>query len=204
MFINNEEINIDESSKIGLGRSSYVYLYNKKAVKIYNDYGEKTNELYNYRLAKLKSLKLNHFILPKEIVYDESSNIIGYTMDYIKGCDGKIINYLDFNFFKKNILEIYKEALILSKNNILVYDVFSANVIINYKSIYIIDTDGFLFNSYKGADINEEVLFSLNILIGKLLNITPNKKNSNIYEVLKYTNYKRIKTVSDFSKKLTK
>ena len=166
VIINNTHFRLSNKLNIGGEGSIYSY-YNEFVIKIYHK-----SELRQSRVDKLLFMinqPINHpsIIWPKELVYNNYNQIIGFVMKKATGYtlsellseqnlvrlfpDWKKIDLLELIETLLNIL------LHLHKNNVIVGDLRDSNFIIkDKKTIYIIDTDGFQvnqFNSLKGVPL---------------------------------------------------
>ena len=148
VIISNDIVDIDDSRLIGKGGGSNVYLFGDKVIKLYrHSYSAYLSNFDKYRLESLMKLKLEHFIVPMEIVYNEFGNIAGYTMKYINGENGNCIMNLNSGFFVEQLEKIFDELDILSKENIVIDDLHVDNILVNEDGIYFIDCDGYNFKN---------------------------------------------------------
>lgn len=130
----------DNLQIIGKGGEATIYKYNDEALKVFADNKSEKNAFI------LKKFKLDHFIMPNNILYKDNK-YIGYTMKLLDNCQ-------DLNGIKKEILinnlkEIKKEILILSLNGILIKDLIPKNSLLQNNILYFIDTSLY---EYKGSN----------------------------------------------------
>ena len=88
------------------GTTAIVYRINaNEVIKLYTnslrrDILFRTRDM-NFLLEKLSKTNLNSFVSPKDIYVDKANNILGYSMDYIRG-----------NYTNRLDLDIYLDDLI--------------------------------------------------------------------------------------------
>lgn len=168
VFISDKVVIVDEKKRISSGtRTGNVYLLNdKQVIKLYNY----INPIYNYynknRLDILGMQKVDKFIMPLDITYDIEGNVIGYTMKYVKGRDGKAILEVSSKFLIEELEKVYEDVTILSQNNIVLDDLAVCNGIVNKSGIYFIDTDDYIIRTCLDYDKNvKDSNFNINTLL---------------------------------------
>lgn len=141
----NKKINID-SLNILSGKGSEVIVYNddNTVYKIFKkDY--KLDHKSIEELSYLSSIKTSRILMPKSLFF-ESNELVGYTMEYIKGNE----NILDARMEEiiKELNTTLKDIDILSRLNIRLMDINSENTIFNGK-LYLIDLGNYYINNIK-------------------------------------------------------
>lgn len=168
MYINGKYIDLNELIDIKRsGQSGKVYKYNDLAVKISKRSEPRFNEykldIYN-RLKEVQETK--RIIMPKDLIYDEFGNIIGYTMPFVNGDHGEAINKLTIKKFLEEIKVILEDIKILVNHSIIIDDHNPNNIKVNENGIYLIDTEGYAFKtSFNYEKHLADSLFNLNNLI---------------------------------------
>lgn len=89
----------------------------------------------------IKDIKTERILLPKDIVYDEEGNYLGYTVDYIGYKRPKIRN-LKMNRVIDEFYTLEKDVDVLSNKNVLIDDLRIFNTIFS-DGIYICDPGSF-------------------------------------------------------------
>ena len=86
MLIDNKSLNIADIEKhyIDEGTEVVVYKYNDMALKIYKDYCRK-QRLDLDTAKELSKIDTSRILLPRNIVYTENGEFIGYTTNKSKG-----------------------------------------------------------------------------------------------------------------------
>ena len=197
---------IDSSELIDIkrsGESGNVYRYNDLAIKIRKGNSSEYNDERKYIFDRLKEVEgTNKIIIPKDLIYDVQGNIIGYTMPFIYGGHGEKINTLTTKFLLEELKLIVEDIKKLTENNIVFNDSNTNNIIVNENGIFLIDSDGFLFETKN--DYNKYFVQSLQKLCNMIKACFEYDKyvNNNYFELnqaIKY--YYDIHTMLEKSKK---
>lgn len=141
----NQRINT-ESLNILSGKGSEVIVYNDDdtVYKIFKkDYklGHKSIEELSY----FSSIKTARILMPRSLLF-ESNELVGYTMQYIKG--NKNIFDARMEDIIKELNIVLKDIDILSRLDIRLMDINSENTIFNGK-LYLIDPGNYYINNIK-------------------------------------------------------
>lgn len=167
LIFNKQKIQLDDKDTIGTGGEAIVILHKNLALKIYHDPSPQ-------RAKKLKDfINLNlslpdNIACPLDLVYDEKSNIVGFSMHVAKKCKEAV--YLSNKKHRNQeqitpneIITFFTHMLetlqVLHKNNIYVGDYNDMNVLYNnsFLSVFI-DVDSFQFGTYPCAVGTEQFL----------------------------------------------
>ena len=90
-------------------------------------------------------------------------------MKYVEGKDGNVIWKLSSKFFIEELEKVYEEVSILSKNNIVLDDLVSCNLIVNESGIYFIDTDDYKIRTRLDYEKNmKDSNFNINTLLKEI------------------------------------
>ena len=157
VFISDKVVIVDENKRISSGytRTGNVYLLNdQQVIKLYHCIKPCYNDYHRCRLDILREQKVEKFIMPHDIAYDENGNIIGHTMKYVTGRDGDTILRLNSKFFIEELEKVYYEVSTFSQNNIILDDLASCNVKVNDSGIFFIDTDDYIIRTRLDYDKN--------------------------------------------------
>lgn len=188
VFISNNKVIVDENKLIssGYSRIGNVYIFdNEHVIKLYHYINSSYNDYRKNRLDILHQQKVKKFIMPLDIAYDMEGNIIGYTMKYVKGKEGKSILNLSSKFLIEELEKIYDEVSILSQNNIVIDDLAACNLIVNKSGIYFIDTDDYIVRTRLDYDKNmRDSNFNINTLLKDIFAIKYNHRNNiDVYNI---------------------
>ena len=133
--------------KIGFGTEAIIYEYNKnELLKIF--WGSLDEDNLK-RINSFKEIDTDHFAFPTEEVYI-NSKLKGYKMNFKKGTK---FNSLDYSLEIEALIEALKklrdDIVIISDNNVSIYDLHDANILFNNSdtSINIIDTSQYGLNA---------------------------------------------------------
>lgn len=133
------------------GTTAIVYRINSNEVmKLYidslrRDLVFKTRDMDSV-LDRLSHIKLQSFVTPNDIYVDESNNVLGYTMDYVRG---QYTNRLDLDIYLSDLIEAVKrldqDNKIISRENYLIQDLHEKNMKFDGNIFKIFDLDGGYF-----------------------------------------------------------
>lgn len=146
--------------KISSGKEVDCYEMGNNIVKIFKENRESTlKRMSDEGLEKLSKLNLKHFNLPKEFIYDENKNIVGYIEDKLE-----IKNYdkdYDLNYFIENLQELKQDIIILSNNGYKMEDIMY-NYTFNKGNITFFDLTSYEYMNIKN-DYLKQYIYKNNI-----------------------------------------
>lgn len=149
-YINNKLYDIDEEELeyrlIDSGEESNIYRFENEVYKIHKNNRCVKSKLDEETTKYLKQIKTNRIIMPKELIYDNYDNFIGYTLPYLESHQKEILNRMKAS---KMISEfkLLEEDLIILKNNYVDLEDFELyNFIVN-TGLYIIDPGSYLVSN---------------------------------------------------------
>lgn len=177
----NKKIDI-ESLNILSKKGSEVVVYNddNTVYKIFKkDYklGHKSIEELSY----LSSIETSRILMPESLLF-ENNELVGYTMEYIKGNKNILDARMEDIIKELNI--ILKDIDTLSSLNIRLMDINSENTIFNGK-LYLIDPGNYYINNIKDLSFYFQSREVTNEEKRKLITYWNNDKlNKLIYELL--------------------
>lgn len=147
---NKEKFNyiLDNQNIIGEGEYGIVYKLNyDTCLKLYYN-----NEPINRDiLSVIRNLKLQNYYRIYAFLYDYKSNFKAHTMKYYKQEQLDILT-MPTIYTLNNLFNLLMDIDTLNKNNILISDMHTGNVILGYSEITIIDADLYKFNNLYRAD----------------------------------------------------
>jgi H/ACA ribonucleoprotein complex subunit 3 len=167
LIFNKEKIQVDDKDSLGTGGEATVVLYKKHALKIYhNPSPQRAKKLKDF--IDLKLTLPDNIACPLDLVYDEKSNIVGFSMHVAKKCKEAVYlsnkkNRNQEQITPNEIITFFKHMLetlqVLHTNNIVVGDYNDMNVLYNnsFLSVFI-DVDSFQFGKYPCAVGTEQFL----------------------------------------------
>jgi len=196
-----EKLKTFEASKYG--STSTIYEYNTMLIKIFKDafikemleYNDEF--LINHKLIKKLDVK-NIVKMKKALIYNKY--FFGYTMEKFPG--NRIIEIPEdttFENLKKSLLQVEEDIKLLSKNNIIAYDINTSNLL--YDSIsntsYIVDTDCYIIDMTESIDritLDNKIELSLAVFNG----ILGNKKiyNERFIDNIRKKLFNKIETIN--------
>jgi DNA-binding helix-hairpin-helix protein with protein kinase domain len=147
------------------GGEKSIYRINDTAFAIYKN---KNDMIPLGKIQELSVLDDNHIIKPKNLIFDDKKNPIGYTMDFISNTYAMPLIFTN-TFKRKNnidnnlILSLIKnfKTLIdnIHKHNIVVVDLNELNFLIsnNNKDIYAIDVNSYQTKNFPATVIMPSV-----------------------------------------------
>ena len=130
MLIDNKSLNIADIEKhyIDEGTEVVVYKYNDMALKIYKDYCRK-QRLDLDTAKELSKIDTSRILLPRNIVYTENGEFIGYTTEFINSCSIDNISYMNVRDFIEELELLYADTDKLSNYGISMEDLYVMNMI---------------------------------------------------------------------------
>lgn len=140
----------DLNSPIGEGTNASIFkIDDRRCLKVSKGFLDKrTFCCYDYfdqdMYSLLKSLSLPGLV-KLGIPFYYNNEIVAYIMEYYKKSKESILD-MPKDYTLDNINELYKDILILSKNNISMTDLYCKNVIVGDDRIKIIDFDSYEIN----------------------------------------------------------
>lgn len=161
---NKEKVEYNLDIPLDEGCFGKIYLVEKdKCLKKFNEpihrKDKKTFDEDIYNL--IKGLKLSNIYVLHDLYYNKYlTMILGYLTKYYEKEDINILT-MPVAYTLNNLCSLYESFKILSEHNIYTNDVHMGNIIVNSKSITIIDTDLF----YKDDYVSSEKIFDFNISI---------------------------------------
>ncbi|MCK9429158.1 MAG: hypothetical protein M0R17_04080 [Candidatus Omnitrophica bacterium] len=159
-------VKLDKNNYKAGGGEGAVYHINGIAYKIYFD---PAKMLPIAKISELKVLSdLKNIIIPDEIIYDNQSKPIGYTMTYLGTCEFlcklfiktyKTTNNISPNKIFQLILKMQKDLNEIHNRNIIVGDYNEMNFLVDkkYEIPFHIDVDSWQTPSFKCKAIKETV-----------------------------------------------
>lgn len=159
---NNKQIKKSSLKKIGMGGEGEIYeTADEKIIKIYTDNSRK--ELLEKKIIRMidKNIDCPGICWPKDVVYDNNNNFVGFTM---KKASGKplSVTILKPIILKKNyekwtrinlvniVLNILKKIQFLHQNNILIGDLNDTNILIDEEeNIFFVDVDSYQIEEFR-------------------------------------------------------
>ena len=148
------------NNKISFGKEVDCFELNNKIIKIFKETRQSPlKKMSDEGLEKLSKLNLKHFNLPKEYIYDENNNIVGYVEDKLQ-----IENYntkFDQNYFLENLDELKDDIRILSDNGYKLEDIMY-NYTFNNGNIIFFDLTSYEYINVKN-DFLKEYIYKNNI-----------------------------------------
>jgi len=196
------------------GMEGTIYRLGEDALKIYGKYPgkDRLNEEDAKRLSKINT---NRFLLPKEFIYDDENNFIGYSTQFVEDYNFKNARYLSMEDFCDELNILYDELELLNDKLVDVEDFTLYNVIYNGE-IYIVDPGSYRFVKDMGflhADnkhkLNEFVVW---YLLPYITDLSRHKKtnlrrNIDVYDdIVDFMKYESLEneSVNDFVKRITR
>ena len=144
-FVNREHLNVYLKSLRYIGQGSqgvcYLNIKNNTVYKIFHAYYDDDGVYYEKKeILKFSNIHNDTFIWPHNIVR-VNKEIVGYTMPYVKARNFHEINPLNINLntLEKAINKTYQDILLITQNNVRMYDT-TYNVMYTNGHIYVIDT----------------------------------------------------------------
>lgn len=140
----------DLNSPIGEGTNASIFkIDDRRCLKVSKGFLDKrTFCCYDYfdqdMYSLLKSLSLPGLV-KLGIPFYYNNEIVAYIMEYYKRSKASILD-MPIDYTLDSINELYKDILILSKNNISMTDLYYKNVIVGDDRIKIIDFDSYEIN----------------------------------------------------------
>ena len=146
------------------GTTAFVYkISNDEVLKVYRDTLRK-KAIFSARdmndiLNRLSFIKLDSFITPNDIYIDEEENILGYSMNLVKGYKSNRINsMIKLREVVKAVKKLDEDNRILSKNKYLIRDLHEKNMVYDMDGYKVFDLDGGYFN----LEENSDTLYKIN------------------------------------------
>jgi len=156
------KIKIDKAKEINQGGEGTVYEIDSNTVaKIYHDGITPINiKKFNF----LTGLDPNYFVAPIELLYNEKSKVIGYTMKYIDQSFFPLSSVYNKKFCKNNginkkikmkiIEKLISAVKYAHKENVVIGDLNPFNILVNKKGVVkFIDTDSYQTPGFKHSHI---------------------------------------------------
>lgn len=148
------------NNKFSSGKEVDCYLINNKIIKIFKDNRESTlKRMSDEGLEKLSSLKLKHFNLPKEYIYDDENNIVGYIEDKLQINDYNT-DY-EQNYYIEKLDELKDDIKLLSENGFKLEDIMY-NYTFNKGNIIFYDLTSYEYIDTKN-DFLKDFIYKNNI-----------------------------------------
>lgn len=154
------------------GTTAIVYRINaNEVIKLYTnslrrDILFRTRDM-NSLLEKLSKINLNSFVSPKDIYVDEANNILGYSMDYVRG---SYTNRLDLDIYLDDLIEAIKKLdqdnRCISMENYSILDLHERNMKFDGEYFKIFDLDGGIF---KLNDTSKDIYEANSQIIKKVI-----------------------------------
>jgi len=161
----NKEINLTKNNFVGAGGEGKIFVKGETAYKIYID---RKKVIHPSKIDELSLITDKNVIKPKDIILNQSNNIIGYSMKYIKNtytlCQLFPRIFRDREGFNndmalKLVLRLRKMIENIHKADILVVDMNEMNFLVDkkFKNIYAIDVDSYQTYSFPATAIMESI-----------------------------------------------
>ena len=160
LFIGNRLLNMsrEELDKLYLqeGTEGVLYLVGDKVIKLYKD-TPLISKLSVQEIERLRKIKTQRFVLPKEVVLTDEKKLAGYTTTFIdKSPFGEIFN-LKGKDFKREIKILLEDIKELSNNGVEIDDMHLDNILLSENKIYFVDPGSFII-----GDFDEKETYKIN------------------------------------------
>lgn len=147
------------------GEASIYHMGNNLVAKIYHN---KSKCISEKKILELKKIDNENIILPIDLIYDDSGDLIGYSMRYVKDtiplCKFFTKSFKNQNnIYEKIILDIIenikKNIHSVHREKCLVVDLNEMNILVSndYQNVYFIDTDSFQTPSFPATAIMDHI-----------------------------------------------
>lgn len=185
----NQKINIyvNKNNKIGGETHGNIYKFNDDTcIKVYKQADEIDKEV----LELIKKLRLRNYYQIYDIFFDSKGTLKAHIMKYYKPEEIDILT-TPMAYTLNNLYNLLFSVDILNKNNILINDMHTGNMILGDKNITIIDTDLYTFNKfYTNGQLHFKNLCALShlfeqIYLEALVEYHPDLKNKITIEIIK-------------------
>lgn len=171
-----------EERYINEGREGKVYEYNNLAIKIYSDYFKYRKMLTEEDIIKMKKIKTDRFLLPKETIFNEKKELVGCATDFKIEAPKTRIGLLNMKEFLEETKKIKQDIYILSENHIRLEDLNRGSLLMTQSNIFITDPGAFEFS--KSSDIEPIIKYNINqinrffidMVLNEYLKLTKNEK----------------------------
>ena len=146
---------------IGDGGEGSIYkIGNNQVCKVYKKEKITNTKLEKIRLMLDNPIKIRGVCWPKDIIFNEEGDFVGYVMDQASGKPMQKImfirkilenNFPDWN--KKHLVKlsscILNKIRLLSMNNVIIGDINPLNILINNENdVYFVDTDSYQIENF--------------------------------------------------------
>lgn len=167
LIFNKQRIQLDDKDSLGTGGEATVILHKNLALKIYhNPTPQRAKKLKDF--IDLKLTLPDNVACPLDLVYDEKSNIVGFSMHVAKNCKEAVFlsnkkhrnqQQITPNEIITYFIHVLQTLKVLHPNKIFVGDLNDMNLLFNnlFLSVFI-DVDSFQFGTYPCAVGTEQFL----------------------------------------------
>lgn len=153
MQYSNIKDKLNDRTYIAEGKEAKCYDAYGKVIKIFHKERKSGLEMMSQEgLKKLSTLKLKHFNVPIDFVYDDEGNIIGYVEEKLEFEEANFNKY-DINYTLNMLNEIKDDIRLLSDNGYQIDDLFY-----NYSFSLEGGLKFFDLTSYKYVDVKNDYL----------------------------------------------
>ena len=170
MYLYNKEqervkFNITPENRIGNGMYGSVFKLSEDiCLKVYKN----SNMIEGNILDVIRKLNLPNFYKIYDFYYQKNQKLKAHTMEYYEPKDIDILT-APTEYTLDNLFNLYKAIQILIKNNILMSDTHTENIILGDKTITVIDTDLYTSNRFhKGLELELKNKIQLKGLFSEL------------------------------------
>lgn len=158
--LSNEEL---ERLYLGSGNEADVYLYKKEILKIYNSSSKK--KLDEEEVKEMSSIQTKRILLPKDPIYDENNQFIGYTRKYVSDYYKEIVGKMTVPKFIEELSMIEDDIDILSQNKVDVEDFNMDNTLVG-DEIYLSDPGSYIkMDELRSSQVHANNVKTLNEFI---------------------------------------
>lgn len=184
---NNVYINGIKLNLLGKGVDGIVYKYHDKAIKLYHDSFYIKEHLSIKQIETLSLIPTKKIILPKEALKNNDNNF-GYIMKYIDLNHQKNILLEEIYTLTKKIKQIEEELMLIGKNNFLLDDFKTENLIYN-GDLFLIDPDSFVFEQGIDFSLKNQELFVWYFIKNIIFSLNSNVSKKEIISSLRKMHY---------------
>lgn len=164
LYVGDELVNFSdkelEERYINEGKEGKVYVYKNLAIKIYSDYFKYRKMLNEEDILKMKKIKTNRILLPKELILNEKKELVGYATDFKVEALKTRIGLLNMKEFLEETKMIKEDIYNLSENNIRFEDLNKGSLLMTQSNIFITDPGAFEFS--KSIDTEPIIKYNIN------------------------------------------
>ena len=150
------------------GSEGTIYEYKGDALKIYHERCFK-KRLTEEEAKKLSNIKTKRIMMPKDLIYDENGEFIGYTTPFKIEREKKYVGLLKMEELLKEANIINNDAMILAKQKISLKDLHYDNLLLSNNEIYLCDPGEYEFCDNSVSNIYRDNIIELNYLFTRMI-----------------------------------